>query len=391
MKEEERYMDSHDDLTALWRGELLSERARLVQLCARFTGKTDVAEDLAQEALFEAWRHQHTLRDRGRFSPWLSGIARNVCLRWARTHHRESLHTIITHGDGENRIEDLEETLPDTFDLEIDLERKELADLLDRALALLSPETRTVLIERYIKELPLGEIAASLGIPLETLAKRLQRGKLAFRRILTTDLKEDFASHLITKVGDGWEDTPLWCCLCGQRRLSARTTPESRWQLNCPHCQASSGYPLFQTKPSRETKSHRRALTQMLLWIERCYRSSLATRQLPCTTCGCLLPITISPDCHLLQVSCSTCQIYQRETLYSLSLAQPLMRQFWQEQKRIRRRSERTVEVEGRPAIVTEFESVSSQMTIAVVLAQDTYELLQIVKDHSRRFAPENA
>jgi RNA polymerase sigma factor (sigma-70 family) len=382
-------MDSHDDLTALWLGELLSERARLVQLCTRFTGKTDVAEDLAQEALLEAWRHQHTLRDQGHFSQWLSGIARNICLRWARTQHRESVHTITTHGDKENRIEDLEETLPDAFDLEIDLERKELADLLDRALALLPPETRMVLIERYIEESPPGEIAASLGIPLETLAKRLQRGKLAFRRILTTDLKEDLAPYLITKAGDGWEDTPLWCFLCGQHRLSARTTPESGWQLICPHCHASSGYPLFQTKLARETRSHRRALTQVLIWIERCYRSSLATGRLPCTICGCLLPITISPDHHLLQVYCSTCQISQRETPYSLSLAQPAVRRFWQEQKKIRRLSERTIEVAGRPVIVTEFESVSSQMTVAVILAQDTYELLQVVKDRSSMFAPE--
>ncbi len=39
------------------------ERARLVRLCAKLTGDVDAAEDLAQETLFEAWRHAHKLRD----------------------------------------------------------------------------------------------------------------------------------------------------------------------------------------------------------------------------------------------------------------------------------------------------------------------------------------
>src|SRR6266567_9316067 len=168
-------MDPHDHTTARWLEALLSERARLVQLCARLTGKMDAAEDLAQEALLEAWRNLHTLRNQEHFSQWLSGIARNVCLRWARARSRERVRIIAYRGDSENPMEDLEETLADAFDLEIELVRKELADLLDRALALLPPETRTVLVERYIEESPLAEIAASLGIPLETLAKRLQR------------------------------------------------------------------------------------------------------------------------------------------------------------------------------------------------------------------------
>ena len=65
------------------------------------------------------------------------------------------------------------------------------------------------------------------------------------------------------------------------------------------------------------------------------------------------------------------------------------MRQFWHEQRRIRRLPEQAVEAEGRPAIVTVFEGVSSQATIAVVLAQDTYEMIRIVEDHSSDFAPE--
>src|SRR5215467_10002057 len=65
------------------------ERKRLVKLCARITGDASVAEDLAHEALLEGWRHQHSLRESGHLSAWLSGVARHVSLRWLRHHSRE--------------------------------------------------------------------------------------------------------------------------------------------------------------------------------------------------------------------------------------------------------------------------------------------------------------
>src|SRR5688572_11065712 len=41
---------------------ILTDRARIVRLCLRLTGDPHVAEDLAQEALIEAWRHLDGLR-----------------------------------------------------------------------------------------------------------------------------------------------------------------------------------------------------------------------------------------------------------------------------------------------------------------------------------------
>src|SRR5689334_990502 len=67
-----------------------AERARLVRLCALLTGDRETAEDLAQETLYEAWRHEANLRDPERRAQWLSGIARNVCRRWLRKKARES-------------------------------------------------------------------------------------------------------------------------------------------------------------------------------------------------------------------------------------------------------------------------------------------------------------
>ena len=45
---------------------LTAERAWLVRKCAVLIRNADAAEDLAQETLLEAWRHQDKLHDRGR-------------------------------------------------------------------------------------------------------------------------------------------------------------------------------------------------------------------------------------------------------------------------------------------------------------------------------------
>src|SRR5437660_1100031 len=123
-------------------GALAGERLRIVGLCATLTRNVDVAEDLAQEVLLEAWRSIERLRDAEQFSHWLSGIARNVCLRWERKQGSYLAHLALPPADDEMP---LEEQLAADVDLEIELERKELVELLDRALAVLPATTRAVL------------------------------------------------------------------------------------------------------------------------------------------------------------------------------------------------------------------------------------------------------
>ncbi len=95
---------------------------------ARCQNRTQ-AEDLAQETLLEALRNAHKLRDPGLWRPWLTGIARNVCLRWARSRGRELARTMPLDWETHEAR--------DHFDLDVELERDDLATLLDRTLVLL--------------------------------------------------------------------------------------------------------------------------------------------------------------------------------------------------------------------------------------------------------------
>jgi len=69
------------------------QRARLVRLCRAIVRDPVAAEDLAQETLLEAWRHQDKLTDPSGADAWLSAIGRNVCRRWLHAQGRRPLPT----------------------------------------------------------------------------------------------------------------------------------------------------------------------------------------------------------------------------------------------------------------------------------------------------------
>jgi DNA-directed RNA polymerase specialized sigma24 family protein len=73
---------------------LAEDRAWLVRLCARLAGNGAVAEDLAQEVLFDAWRNAHKLTDPSGHRRWLAAIAQNVYLRWRSSRGRHAAREV---------------------------------------------------------------------------------------------------------------------------------------------------------------------------------------------------------------------------------------------------------------------------------------------------------
>jgi RNA polymerase sigma factor (sigma-70 family) len=373
-------------------GVLPSEWPRLVRLCAHFTGDRDAAEDLAQETLIEAWRHQDRLYDWQGYSSWLSAIARNLSLRWIRQRWRERAR-LITSIDGASdtsaRIEDLP---ADQGDFTVDLERAELADLLDRALALLPAESRRVLVEKYIDELPLGEIAGRLGVSTGAVAVRLHRGRLALHRVLTTDLRQAAAGYgLAAPADDGWQETRIWCPICGQRRLIGRLVPAAgELALRCADCTPTPDmYIAYAQLPElmHGIKSYKPALSRLMSWSDEFYRRRRTGRMVPCLLCGDPaqlrdgLPSDAPETLHQinpLYITCDHCGETTSTAHAAIALSLPEGQQFWKEHPKIRLQSTAEIDSAGSSALVSSFASLTDSARFDVVTTRDTVEVIGV-------------
>ncbi|HEX2037651.1 MAG TPA: RNA polymerase sigma factor [Chloroflexota bacterium] len=377
-----------------------AERARLVRLCARATGDPEAAEDLAQETLFEAWRAAHKLPssaspdERGR---WLSGIARNVCLRWARRRGRELSRRVFRAGPHASHAEGPETHHPlsqvaDDFDLHVELERGELVRLLDRAMGLLPPETRRVLYEQVVAESPLAETALRLGLSHGAVAMRLQRGKLALRRVLVTELHQDaLALGLFGPEDVGWQQTRLWCTFCGRHRLLGRFLRDRETlELRCGGCpshQHSTQACLGGGFRWDGVTGFRAVTARIRDWHLHGHVPFLETRVAPCSNCRRPTPMRIRPiaptslrpfDRHLIVADCDACGATVREMHDWLVLCLKEGRTFLRDHPRVRLAGTRRVNAQAQEAVVTTYESVTAAARYEVVSAAETLRILGV-------------
>lgn len=384
---------------------LAGERARLVGFCARLTGKPSVAEDLAQETLLEAWRNQHKLSEEDltnstNRAKWLSAIARNVCLRWGRSHSRDLAHlaqyTLSAENEGEQSL-DLDELPADEYDLEVELERGELAQLLDRALALLPPTTRAVLIDRYIHESSHAEIAERLGLSEDALVQRIYRGKLALRRVMETELNAEAAAYgLVDPQRAGEEmleqETRIWCPMCNKCKLIKYYEPATRCTgFTCPDCWHLASHPLPQLWEG--LRSPRSILNRQLADFSTFYWSAVNHGKVHSLTCGHLCRARIltsqdkletlcakhgEPSPHGVFIQCDTCTYEEVNYLPHLTIDLPEAQQFWRQHARMLWLPEREINYAGQPALLSGFQSTSNSARLDVVYQRDTLKVLGI-------------
>src|SRR5438874_1625815 len=134
------------------------ERAWLVRLCARLADDRDVAEDLTQETLITAWRISDRRPSTTLQETWLARIAYNVCRDWVRRQRRDQARRVgLYANDGATAPVEMWIAADDVQD---EVERSELAHLLQKALSLLPDKTRTALVLCHVLGLPQASVAA---------------------------------------------------------------------------------------------------------------------------------------------------------------------------------------------------------------------------------------
>lgn len=375
-----------DATEALWSAGRV---ARLERLCALLSGDPQAAPDLAQETLTEAWRLRSRLVDPTGADAWFDAIARNVCHRWrvraARTRRRES--PVLMAADPQR---------PDGDALEAVLERDEMVDLVERALRLLPAEARTVLLARYVEELPTEALAERWGCSTDAVSMRLTRSRRQLRRVLETELGEEpLVRDLTARHGTSWRRTRLSCPACGAGTLSLRRDERRRvLEVRCEGCHrgeaVSSAYrtdhpalaPLLAGKQRPSV-----LLGRMDAWHEAFWRGALRRSGVACARCGhqCR-PRPYRRDGEPepgsgtgWYVECGACGEEMSSSLAGLALLQPESRELRRAARRVRAVPARMVEADGGRHLVVGHEELGGRRRVEVVFDQETLRPLRVV------------
>ena len=158
-------------------------RNKLYNLARRLTDTDEDAEDVLQEALFNAFRAIPGFNGDARFTTWLYRITVNCALtkRRQRTLSTVSLDEPIPGVEGLT-ARDLQDTSPDPLGMLIASESEQI---LGKAIAELPPKHRAPFVLRHIEGLSGDEIARILKISVPALKSRLHRTRQVLREALT--------------------------------------------------------------------------------------------------------------------------------------------------------------------------------------------------------------
>lgn len=142
------------------------------------------AEEAVQDAILKAMTHLSGFRRESRFGTWITQITINesrMKLRKARRHLYRSLDEEITDAEKEYRPRDLADwrEIPSES-----LERGELRETLQRALDMLSPTAREVVLLRDVQNYSTAETAQILRISIVAVKSRLLRARMQIRDAL---------------------------------------------------------------------------------------------------------------------------------------------------------------------------------------------------------------
>jgi RNA polymerase sigma factor (sigma-70 family) len=172
---------------AAWEEIVQRYHRRIYNICYRFAGSGDDAQDLTQEVFIKMYRTLNTY-DVGRaaFMTWVTTVTRNLLV----DHFRKTKHDRVTDSL-DAPLSEREDAMPLSDKIEdsslppdAHVQSRETRESVHHALQKLSPELREAVILRDLQDMDYREIATVLRVPEGTVKSRINRGRAELARLL---------------------------------------------------------------------------------------------------------------------------------------------------------------------------------------------------------------
>jgi RNA polymerase sigma factor (sigma-70 family) len=163
-------------------GQLIERYQQMTRRIALgMVANDQVAKELAQEAMLQAYLSLDHLRDEARFKSWLYGIVLNVCRSYIRDQKIDYFSWEAMMGGVRFEVIHFSSLAPDPQEA---AEERELHHLVLKAVNALSPKNRAATLLFYYEQLSLPEIAAILDVSVTAVKGRLHKSRKQLRERL---------------------------------------------------------------------------------------------------------------------------------------------------------------------------------------------------------------
>ncbi len=160
---------------------------RIYNICYRFAGSADDAQDLTQEVFIKMYRTLNSYDvDRGAFMTWVTTVTRNLLVdHFRKTKQDRMTDSLDTTSSDHEDVMPFGEQIPDRGPApDSKVQSREAREVVHEALQKLSPELREAVILRDLQDMDYREIAKVLKVPEGTVKSRINRGRAELARLL---------------------------------------------------------------------------------------------------------------------------------------------------------------------------------------------------------------
>jgi RNA polymerase sigma-70 factor, ECF subfamily len=182
-----------DGDAAAWEEIVQRYHRRIYNICYRFAGSGDDAQDLTQEVFIKMYRTLQSYDvERGAFMTWVTTITRNLLV----DHFRKSKQDRMTDSldsppsEHEDAMPLSEQIHDNSLTPDAKAQSREVKETVHKALQKLSPDLREAVILRDLQDMDYKEIATVLKVPEGTVKSRINRGRAELARLLQRTYKQ---------------------------------------------------------------------------------------------------------------------------------------------------------------------------------------------------------